>query len=55
MALKLHGASDTTIMKQGRWSSLTFLMYIHEQIGHLAKDLTKHMNTPVPFLNVACV
>ena len=26
MSLKLHGESDTTIMKMGRWSSLTFLM-----------------------------
>jgi hypothetical protein len=55
MLLKLHGEEDTTIMKQGRWSSLTFLMYIHEQIAHLSRDITKKMNTPVPFLNIACV
>ena len=35
MALKLHGFDDTTIMKMGRWTSLTFLMYIHNQIAHL--------------------
>ena len=29
MALKLTGADDTTIMKMGRWSGLTFLQYIH--------------------------
>eukprot|EP00957_Ditylum_brightwellii_P083175 6324225-Ditylum_brightwellii.AAC.1 len=54
MSLKLHGEEDTTIMKQRRWSSLTFLMYIHEQIAHLSRDITKKMNTPVPFLNIAC-
>eukprot|EP00957_Ditylum_brightwellii_P032217 2442305-Ditylum_brightwellii.AAC.1 len=55
MALKLSGKSDTTIMKHGRWSSLTLLMYIHNQIGHLSKDLTTAMDTPIPFLNIACV
>eukprot|EP00957_Ditylum_brightwellii_P130287 9938465-Ditylum_brightwellii.AAC.1 len=55
MALKLSGKSDTTIMKHGRWSSLMFLMYIHNQIGHLSKDLTTAMDTPIPFLNIACV
>ena len=39
MALKLQGASDTTIKKQGRWTSMTFLQYIHNQIAHLSKDL----------------
>ena len=55
MALKLHGKSNTTIMKMGRWSSLTFLMYIHDQIGHLSKDLSAKMNCPVPFLNIAAI
>ena len=55
MALKLHGESDTTIMKMGRWSSLTFLMYIHNQIGHLSKDLSSKMRRPVPFLNIAAI
>ena len=49
MALKLHGESNTTIMKHGRWSGLTFLQYIHNQIGHLSKDLSKKMARPVPF------
>ena len=39
MALKLHGYDDTTIMKMGRWTSLTFLQYIHNQIAHLALDI----------------
>ena len=32
MALKLNGYDDTTIKKLGRWTSLTFLQYIHVQI-----------------------
>ena len=36
-ALKLHGYDDTTIKKSGRWTSLTFLQYIHNQISHLSK------------------
>ena len=28
-ALKLQGISDTIIQKQGRWTSMTFLQYIH--------------------------
>eukprot|EP00957_Ditylum_brightwellii_P038312 2896566-Ditylum_brightwellii.AAC.1 len=55
MALKLHGHSKTTIMKQGWWLSLTFLMYIHEQIAHLSKDIAKDMNTPVTYLNIVMV
>mmetsp|Transcript_66563 Transcript_66563/g.98665 ORF Transcript_66563/g.98665 Transcript_66563/m.98665 type:complete len:145 (+) Transcript_66563:4558-4992(+) len=55
MALKLYGANDTTIMKLGHWSSSTFLMYIHNQIGHLAKDLPPKMRTNLPFLNIAAI
>ena len=55
MALKIHGESNMTIMKMGRWSSLTFLMYIHNQIGHLSKDLLAKMNHPIPFLNIATI
>ena len=53
MALKLHGFNDTTIMKQGHWTSLTFLMYIHRQIAHLGKDMSAKMSTKLPFLNIA--
>lgn len=55
MALKLNGAADTTIKKMGRWSSLTFLQYIHNQISHLANDISKKMSTKLPFLNIAIV
>ena len=53
MAMKLNGSSDTSIKKQGRWSSLTFLQYIHNQIAHLTKDLSTQMSTPLPYVNVA--
>ena len=53
MALKLNGAPDTTIMKLGRWSGLTFLMYIHTQIAHLSQGITSQMNTTIPFVNIA--
>ncbi len=55
MALKLHGCTDTTIQKLGRWSSTTFLQYIHEQIAHLSNDLSEHMSEPLPFLNIAAI
>ena len=55
MALKLHGASNSTIMKMGRWISLTFLQYIHNQIAHLSKDVSRKMSIPLPFLNIAAV
>ena len=38
IALKLHGYDDTTISKMGRWTSLTFLQYIHNHISHLSMD-----------------
>ena len=55
MALKLHGFADTTIMKMGRWRSLTFTQYIHNQIAHLAKDISSKMSMPLPYLNIASI
>jgi hypothetical protein len=55
MALKLTGSSDTTIMKMGRWTSLTFLNYIHEQIAHLSADLSQQMSTQLEFTNIAAI
>jgi hypothetical protein len=55
MALRLHGYDDTTIMKMGRWTSLTFTQYIHNQIAHLATDISKKMSMPLPFLNIASI
>ena len=55
MALKLQGESDTTIMKMGRWTSLTFLQYIHNQIAHLNKDMSKQMSKQLHFQNIAAI
>jgi hypothetical protein len=55
MALRLHGFDDTTIMKMGRWTSLTFTQYIHNQIAHLAEDMSHKMSMPLPFLNIASI
>ena len=55
MALKLHGYDDTTIMKMGRWTLLTFLQYIHNQIAHLAKDISKKMSIELHFVNIAAI
>ena len=55
MALKLQGASDTTIMKIGRWTSLTFLQYIHNQIAHLNKNISLQMSGKITFQNIAAI
>jgi hypothetical protein len=49
MALKLSGASDSTIMQVGRWTSLTYLTYIHTQIGALTAGLAWKMSTAFTF------
>ena len=53
MALKLQGVSDTIIQKQGRWTSMTFLQYIHNQIAYLTKGLSTKMHTKLTFCNIA--
>ena len=55
MAMKLHGESDTTIMKFGRWRSTTFLMYIHSQIAHLSAGVSQRMSQHIPFTNIAAI
>jgi hypothetical protein len=44
MAVKLNGASDSTIMCVGPWTSLTYLTYIHSQIGSLTAGLAVKMS-----------
>jgi hypothetical protein len=53
MALKLQGVDDSLIMKLGRWTRLTFLTYIHSQIGALNTGLATKMAVQVHFINVA--
>jgi hypothetical protein len=52
MAMKLSGASDSTIMRVGRWTSLTYLMYIPTQIGALTAGVAWRMSTAFTFQNV---
>ena len=51
MAMKLNGCDLVTIMKTGRWTSLTFLTYIHNQIAHLGANISARMANPVPFFS----
>jgi hypothetical protein len=52
MAMKLSGASDSTIMQVKRWSLLTYLTYIHSQIGALTAGVAWKMSTAFTFQNV---
>jgi len=42
-------------MKQGRWTSLTFLQYIHNQIAHLSANMSDKMSTSLQFTNIAAI
>ena len=53
MAMFLNGVNDTTIKKMGRWSSDTFLVYIHSQIARFSNEVSAKMATPAEFHNVA--
>jgi hypothetical protein len=53
MALKLQGVDDSLIMKTVRWTGLTFLTYIHSQIGALNAGLARRMTRRIHFINVA--
>ncbi len=53
MALKIQGVADSLIMKIGRWTGLTFLTYIHSQIGALNTGLARRMAIRIHFINVA--
>ena len=55
MAMKLTGSSDTTIMKFGRWKSLTFLQYIHNQIAHISTGVSLAMSTKLTYTNIAAI
>ena len=55
MAMKLNGVDRDTIKKQGRWSSDTFLMCIHEQISQLSEGIAAKMSTRRICRNIAPV
>ena len=44
MAMKLSRATDRTIMRIGRWTSLTYLTYSHTQIGALSAGVAWKMS-----------
>jgi len=52
MALALAGESAITIMRVGRWTSTTYMTYIHSQIGALAKGLAWKMSQRHTFHNI---
>jgi hypothetical protein len=52
MALKLDGVDANTIMKVGRWTSSTFLVYIYSQIAALNAGLAQRMARPIYFQNI---
>jgi hypothetical protein len=52
MALKLNGHEEATIKKLGRWSSSTWLTYIHSQISSLTAGLSESMTVQHVFTNV---
>ncbi len=52
MAMKLSRAMDSTIMRIGRWTSLTYLTYIRSQIGDLSMGVAWKMSREFTFQNV---
>jgi integrase len=52
MALKLNGYTAEDIMKIGRWTSTTFLTYIHSQIAALNHGIAARMSRRIAFHNV---
>jgi hypothetical protein len=52
MALKLDDVDANTIMKVGRWTSSTFLVYIYSQIAVLNAGLAQWMARLIYFQNV---
>ena len=52
MQLKLNEASDVMVQKMGRWTSTTWLQYLHGQISCLVRGLSEKMATLVPYSNV---
>ena len=52
MALRLNNVGEDLIKKLGRWSSSTWLTYIHAQISSLTAGLSEHMAVHHVFYNV---
>jgi hypothetical protein len=52
MAMSLNGIDPIVIKKQGRWSSNTFMQYIHEQIGAFTAGVAVRMSRYIPYHNM---
>jgi hypothetical protein len=52
MAMHLNNIDSDKIRKQGRWSSDTFLMYIHEQISAFSSGLARTMSKEIGWHNI---
>jgi hypothetical protein len=52
MALRLNNVGEDIIKKLGRWSSSTWLTYIHAQISTLTAGLSERMAVHHVFYNV---
>jgi hypothetical protein len=52
MAVKLSGATDSTIMRIELWTLLTYLTYIHTQIGALLAGVAWMMSRCFTFQNI---
>mmetsp|Transcript_17741 Transcript_17741/g.31006 ORF Transcript_17741/g.31006 Transcript_17741/m.31006 type:complete len:116 (-) Transcript_17741:144-491(-) len=52
MAMHLNGEPTHTIQLMGRWSSDTFLTYIHQQLSAFSTNVALNMSNPVSFHNV---
>jgi integrase len=52
MAMHLNDIDRDKIRKQGRWSSDTFLMYIHEQILAFSAGISARMSQSIGWFNI---
>ena len=52
MALKFAGADRQDIMKFGRWSGDTCLLYINDQIAEYSEGWIEKMSVPRSFFNL---
>ena len=52
MALHLNKVDTRTIQLMGRWSSDTFLLYIHQQISAFSQDLSTLMSNNINYHNI---
>ncbi len=53
MALYLNKKSALEIQRAGRWTSNTFLEYIHSQLDVSSQGLAQAMANDIPFMNMA--